>query len=402
MKWSGPIGWGVVLGGSTLAALAAIGFSPLLSGDSSPEPWWEARQPGCAVTLALTDHKQAAQLAGNWLLQQQRPDGHFAAGHSPTAAPDPQLPSPIRQATAALALARWSRFGGGQRAYNGAAQAIEGWEYVDLGPDESLVVWPGADEGDSAVLALILLAHTELLRHPDSGSDPLLQARRDQLARASKRLVTANGRIHSGYDRSGDSSNKTPDALTDGAMLLAWYHTVSTGVPDLQSPTLGLAEATWLHNHTRPLQLEPDPLPTKSLFPWGLEALVELGASEWLDTEEQVHRAQTLSIWMIQDHQMLRRAGNTAYALQGLGHTTRVADTWDEAPRRQLVCATDRGLNRIYTGQLGHALSERTIPAPELRGALHLGSSGGRYRIDHVAHTLLAALHLTPIEPTTP
>ena len=99
---------------------------------------------------------------------------------------------------------------------------------------------------------------------------------------------------------------------------------------------------------------------------------------------------------------MLRRSGNTAYALQGLAAANAELATWDAESAQQLRCATDRGLKRLYQGQHGHPLSEHGVADPALAGAVQVGPASTRLRLDHVAHTLLAALAVRTSDRTAP
>ena len=209
-----------------------------------------------------------------------------------------------------------------------------------------------------------------------------------------KRLQGARTKNH--RTRKKLDSESKASAESDAATLVAFVRAARTGRDDLVEPSKPMWRATWMHDIDRPTQKRRDPQPTKETFPWAPLALAELADSGWLDTEDAGPQLANLAVWMVDDHQTLRRSGNTGYATLGLAAAANWARGAEHERAAKLSCATDRSLARLLSWQAGHDLAIEGLSGaqeePHISGGVQMTADDPEQRLDYAGFVLGALL----------
>ena len=378
MNQRGPVL--LVIGSALLLGVALVvlsGRGPVAD-HSDLVSYWRAEDPGCPNDLTPAYVQAGIELSAGWLLANQLPNGPFVDSRDWKTGESSEAVDPGRQATALWALARLNRSQPAEATRDSVSRGLDYWRQV------------GVDDAEAA--AVLALAATDLLSDPDLEDADQLRAFRDELL---SRIEGARTKNHRTRRTLGDPEAKA-SAVSDAAAWAALVHAAVEGRDDLVEASKPVWRATWMHDVDRPTKKRRDPLPTKETFPWAPLALAQLANSGWLDTQDAGPQLAALGVWMIDDHQTLRRSGNTAYAAVGLA----VAATWarsvDHEHAAKLSCATDRSLARLLSWQAGHPLAiEALTGAPEqphISGGVQTAADDPLQRVDYAGYVLGALL----------
>lgn len=395
-------------GAAVIGAALVLGVGvAMLAGDPgsfAPEerPWWQGMADGCPQQLTTQDRITGVGLAASWLAENQVASGLFVHERNWEAKTMSGAVQPVDQATATWAVTRLAGDDPVLELDETADAALEGWiaQSETDGPNAWISTEP--DGGQTAVIALVSLALTERLATApsDHAQRERWSATRDRLLSQLQRARRPDHRIRAHFELDGRyPTDGAATAEADATTLLALVAAAMGDRPDLQQPALALWRATWLHGFERPHKAYRDPPETKALFPWLPLALGELARSEWLDAEDAGPQLMELATWMVDDHQMLRRAGNTAYAQLGIAEAVRWGQQVGHPQTPRLACVLDRGLERLLTLQVGHPHASSALDeVPEgrvYRGGVAHSDDDHRLRLDHTA-LLPLALNAAP------
>lgn len=361
---------------------------------------WRGEDPGCPTALTAEHVDRGIALAGAWLVGARDPRGTFVDGRDPrTGAPDEQLDLP-RQAVAAWSLARLATAPGtppdlAASAREASLGALAFWRSAASPAGVPLV--PGTDRAPASGLAILALAAAELAADPGlaPADRDAARAQRDALLTHVVAAFTPSGRVTDEILGNGKPHGE-PTASADAASLAALVRAGRDDRPDLAEPALALARATWAHDVDKPRKKRRDPPATQDVFPWAGLALRDLAASGWLDTEDAGPNLGELAVWMIDDHQTLRRSGNTGYAASAIAASAGWAASAEDDRAPKLRCVSDRMVARLLSLQVGHPLASDAAagvpPSPQVTGALVAGATDPRIRVDYAAYVLVALL----------
>lgn len=366
---------GALLLGVGLVVLSGRGPTP---DHSELIDYWKAEDPGCDNALTPEHVHAGIALTEQWLLANQLPHGPFVDSRDWKTGESVESVVPERQATALWALARSHRADPDPAVRDAALRGLGHFRQVGV--------------SDATTASILAMAATALLSDPDLPDREAWLRWRDELI---DRLIGARTQNHRTRQGLSDPSS-TASSSSDSAALAAILAAARAGREDLVEVGKPMWRATWMHDIERPTRNRRDPKPTKETFPWAPLALADLAGSGWLDTEDAGPQLVGLAVWMIDDHQTLRRAGNTAYAAVGLAAAARWAREAGHEQASKLQCATDRSLARLLSWQAGHPLAiDELAGAPEqphISGGVQASADQTEQRVDYAGFVLVGLL----------
>ncbi|RLB59799.1 MAG: hypothetical protein DRI90_14990, partial [Deltaproteobacteria bacterium] len=270
------------------------------------------------LNRALLDRSLA--LGTSFLLENQRPAGHFEYSYDWQRQSYASEDNQVRQAGAAWGLALIHQDSPTPRLAAALDKALRFfYQHSRLTTDgRRYIVYPGAEHGALGTVALMALAHIDTLRAAKAPRPALQRTLGEYLAF----LVGARrkgGLFHAAYDHDDGHSYGTPSPYFDGESLLALVKAGKyLGRADLKGLALRAAEAGHRLNVVQARARNADSTTTKGYYQWSSMAYFELATSQWPGHQRYGDWLIELADWMIDTHRTLHRRRNTAYAYEGI------------------------------------------------------------------------------------
>ncbi len=362
--------------------------------------------PGrCAPKLTRTVLDRSLSLGTRFLLANQLKAGNFRYAYDWRTKQEQAGDSQVRQAGAAWALALIHQHTHQPTVRAAAERAIrffKGHSRTTV-RGERYIVYPGETVGAVGTVALVALAHIDLLR---SLSPPSTSLRRDLDAYLAflRKARRSSGQFHGHYQLSSGTPFGPPSPYFDGEALLALVKASKyLGRKDLRALARSEADVGYRRNVLEARALDADSTTTKGYYQWSSMAYYELATSGWPNTRKYGDWLLELADWMIDTHRTLSRRRNTAYAYEGIIPAYALARARLERKRaRKLGCTIDKGMARLSSWQVGSPIANARIAAHPTRDPLAVGGVQNHareplLRIDVTQHqmhaVLLARLH---------
>jgi len=373
-----------------------------------------AHAGGCERRLSEATVERGIALGTGFLLGSQKAQGNFVYGYDWHQRRVSSGDSAVRQAGATWSLGLLLHAGDAsvrpslERALDffrrhsstiSSASSDEGTRRVE----RRFLRYPGDDLGSTGAVALVALAHLEHRRalgsQTPAWSRQALNAYLAQLVASHRKA----GGFHRSYRHDDGRPFGPPSPYYDGESLLALAKAARyLGRRDLVPLVIAEAASGYRRHVTEPRARERDPKQTKGYYQWCSLALWELAT--WPTTADEGdwgERLVELATWMIDEHRVLRRRRNTAYAFEGIVPAYAWARRKGDARADQLACAIDEGLRKLSSWQVGSPQANATIAAraPDARalGGVQNHAVEPLLRVDvtqHQMHALLLARRL--------
>lgn len=378
-------------------------------------------QPGsssqkCAHELEPALLERSLELGRDFMLNHQKPDGNFNYTYdwmTRSFSPDDNS---VRQAGATWGLALIYQDRPDPDVATALTQALAFCERNSrlTADGHRYVVYPGEGRGSLGTVALVALAHIEILRaqgaympeqnvakyseHLDEYLGFILSARE------------ADGRFHNYYDHESGEPFGDPSPYSEGESLLALVKAAKyLGRNDLRDLALATADAGYEANVVEARRRDADSDTTKGYYQWSSMSYYELTTSDWPDTSKYGDWLIELADWMIDVHRTLERTRNTAYAYEGIISAYAVSvDRGDARHADKFRCTIQTGLKKLASWQVGSPIANAYItggPAAEdplAVGGVQNHALESPLRIDvaqHQMHAVILALrHVYPAQ----
>jgi UDP-N-acetylmuramoyl-tripeptide--D-alanyl-D-alanine ligase len=315
--------------------------------------------PGECPAEISRDLLDASLTAGtSFLLANQLEEGRFAYEYDWVNQTDSLDDHPVRQAGAAWGLALIYQDSPSEQVLAGALEALEFFATNSVLNEAGhrYIIYPAADKGTLGTVALVTLAHIELLRSDlDDETHARLDEHLGQYLGFVVATLTEEWRFQSSYSHDSGEAYGDPSPYYEGEALLglakaAHYLGRDDLLPTIQSAT----EAGYAANVRDALAADPDSSTTKGYYQWSSMSYFEYTLAGWENADEYGQVLLDLAEWMIDVHKTLERSRNTAYAYEGLipalVEARRVGDT---ASAEKIECTIHRGLEKLTSWQVG-------------------------------------------------
>ena len=385
---------------------------------------WRGEASDCGPGMRPDELDEALQLGTSFLLNNQRTAGNFAYEWDWKTQTDSTGDNEVRQAGATWGLALIVQDDPSRTDVRDALlRALDFWKLqarADAPPSSEApttdrtaptgrrwVLYQGTKKGSTGTVALLALAHIELLR---SGA-PLPEGRREELQVHLGQLLemirsqrSPQGGFHS-YFRPNGSGFGRANPYADGECLLALVKAANhLGRTDLLPDAVRWAKEDQIRNVRDPRAADPDPDTTKGYYQWVSMAWWELAHSAEAEAAPWGEWLMELAVWMIDEHQTLRRRRNTSYAYEGIVPAYAWAKQQRDPRAAKFQCVIDQGLRKLTSWQLGHSLANPYVQeasADDRRGwgGIQNSADEAPLRIDvtqHQMHAILLARRHTP------
>ena len=181
------------------------------------------------------------------------------------------------------------------------------------------IVYPNDSRGHTGTVALVALAHIELLRSPlEAELKTTLRSDLDDYLSFILGTIE-NGRIPASYAFADGAAFGKPSPYYEGESLLALTKAAHhLGRNDLLETIQTVADAGFKANTWEALAQDPDSSTTKGYYQWSSMSYYEFTQAKSDNYDEYGKRLVSLANWMVRQHRVLDRVKNTAYAYEGL------------------------------------------------------------------------------------
>lgn len=349
--------------------------------------------------------QQCCALARAHLLANQRPGGNFVYAYDWQRREVIDEDNAVRQAGAYWGLAQLQRAQPEAATAEALTAAQRFWSdtarYADGG--RCWFVYPGASEGRTGALALVLLSCIAQLRTRGVATDQrlALEGWLDAGLAQCLHLQTDNGHFFDAIDPDSGDGFGPISPYADGEVLLAMAQSARyCGHHQLWPAIEELAEAGYRDHVRIARQHDADSAVTKGYYQWASMSWFEMIGSGHCDAELWSERLIELACWMIDTHRVLRRRRNTAYAFEGIVCAYATARFRDDPRARKLSNVIRIGLRQLLRWQVGHPLANAFVRGAanddaQARGGVQNARNEALLRVDvaqHQAHAALLAL----------
>ncbi|MBT3374167.1 MAG: hypothetical protein HN742_33950 [Lentisphaerae bacterium] len=365
---------------------------------------WLQRQP--FVPLKREDLIASAEAAQTYMLNHQTPAGSFAYQLDMVLKTYSGDDSAVRQAGALWAIASLSRMRPSAEACRGAILGLDFFFQLSraLPSGTTAPVYPGSKTIKTGMVALNCLSLVDFMRSKPFLRDSINWGFYDswltQYLNYLEGVEMGNGSWCSDYLFELNEKEMAASPYYDGEALLAYcraarYANRNDLIPKIEAFAPRLAErytvGAW--------EDDPGSDATKGFFQWGCMAFAEYVEAGWKDADAIGDAAMALAWWVIHQHRVQLRRGNTAYAVEGLLGAYRVAKArGDRDAMAKLHHAAESILSRLITWQAGGPKADKNpflvkTPVPVIAiGGIMSSKDSGIIRIDVVQHQLHATL----------
>jgi UDP-N-acetylmuramoyl-tripeptide--D-alanyl-D-alanine ligase len=353
---------------------------------------------GQPLTRALLD--QSLELGTGFLLNNQRPEGNFVYAYDWQTEEVLAEDNPVRQAGATWSLSLIHHETGDPAVRAALERALAFFTTHSRAADgRRWIVYPGTDKGSTGTVALVALAHIDLLRRP-AGLDEVQQAAiRLRLDEYMAFLLSARrptGLFHRYYAHEDGTPSGPATPYADGEALLAFTKAARyLDESQWRAVAEAEAEAGYHLNVETPRASESDPKVTKGYYQWSSMAWLELIDAGW-KPDVYAERLIELAVWMIDDHRTLSRTRNTGYAYEGIVPAWAVAERRQDPRSEKLACTIHQGIRKLTAWQVGSVNANaftRKAPADlRSRGGVQNHAAESLLRVDTTQHQMHAVI----------
>lgn len=414
-----------VMAGVVALAIAGGLTAMFVMGQDTPDPpgLWKGEATDCGPGMSPAELDEALQLGTTFLLANQRPEGNFAYEWDWKKQVDSTGDNEVRQAGATWGLALILHDDPSRTDVRDALlRSLDFWKaraVVDPAPSEPDAptdpaseepapdapprrrwVMYGTQRGSTGAVALLTLAHIELLRSGaelPEGRKEEVEEHLDQLLAMIRSQRSPEGGFHAFYQPDGTGFGKA-NPYADGECLLATVKAANhLGRSDLLPDAVRWARQDQVRNVQIPRAADPDPDTTKGYYQWVSMAWWELAHSEQAQAEPWGEWLMELAVWMIDEHRTLKRRRNTSYAYEGIVPAYAWAKEHGDPRADKFRCVIDQGLRKLTTWQLGHSLANdyvrKASPDDERGwGGIQNAKNEAPLRIDVTQHQMHAII----------
>lgn len=273
-------------------------------------------------------------------------------------------------------------------------------------PDGQLVItYPGEDVLKTGTVALFCLAITEFLLGQEKFLPPEVKDKYETILLEHLQYLQSmelpDGSWAHVYDLPSGYRDPIGKSYYDGEALLAYCKAVRYLRREELLPRIQFAVPKLIHRYLLDCwKPGGDPEESKGFSQWGAMAFAECVEAKWEKTAGAAEAAMALAWWQIYSNKLEARGGNTAYAIEGLIASWRVAKCQQDQKSMALLRAvSERCLGRLMLCQIGgpfHTRNEffNSLPRiqPRAFGGITAAANSGAIRIDNVQHQLHAML----------
>ena len=382
------------------------------------EQTWIDRQRSPRIDRsALAESVEAARL---YMLNSQRPEGNFVYQYDVVLDMESADDNQVRQAGALWGLTTLYRERPTKATRDAATRGLDFFFRISgpLPTGNIAPIYPEADVVKTGTVALTCLAIIEFCRgekaYLPGASIGLCEGWLTQYINCLQALELDNCSWGGKYYLQLKERDPTPSPYSDGECLLAYcraarYMGRKDLIPRIEEIAVPLAKRytveAWAQDPASDL--------TKGFAHWGCLAFAEYVEAGWKDAGLVADAALALAWWLVHEHQVLLRKGNTAYAVEALMAAHKVAElVGDHESRLRFRQISEQILGKLLTWQVGGPLEDlnpflKDLKETKKRQRAHGGvmstRDSGIVRIDTVQHqlhaTLLALDYLFPDEP---
>jgi hypothetical protein len=339
------------------------------------------------------------ELAGKYLLASQKDEGNFIYEYDFLAHRPSAEDNQVRQAGALWGLALFHKEHASARTFAALERGLDFFKrHSRLTGNARYVVYPGEKKGSLGAVALVTLTLLDFI--PSIRDQKLKDRLSNDLNQYLNFLLSArrpDGLFFSGYDVETGTPSGDPSPYSDGEALLALAKAARLPkFSSLKPLVLESADAMYRTHVLEALKKDADSPVTKGFYQWGTMSFFEIYQAKWPNHQRFGRYVVDLAVWMIDVHQILKKAKNTAYAYEGLSCAFAVAKLENhEKAAQKIASAMDEGLYRLISWQKGSPLENEFLKHVSDRrawGGVMNGEEDPILRIDVTQHQLHALM----------
>jgi hypothetical protein len=360
----------------------------------------------CSTILNTDVLKESLKLGTSFLINNQTSSGNFVYEYNWRKKKFTPQDSQVRQAGAAWGLALINQYEPNDKTKSALQKALRFMNdhSVTNKTGERFIAYPGEKRGKLGTVALVLLAHLDLISASNTTENEKKELKKfaDQYIKFLTKARQDNGHWYGSYDIKTGEPSGASSPYFDGEALLALvkaakYH----GYERFEEDILKSAHSGYLNYIVGPRLRHKDPKSTKGYYQWSSMAFYEISQTEWKGSKKFAGYVIDLADWMIDAHRTLKRTRNTAYAYEGIIHAYALAKLKGDAfHTKKFACTIDQGLEKLTTWQVGHSISNKIIKSHPTADRHAIGGIQNHkhrpgLRIDvtqHQMHAVLLAL----------
>ena len=387
--------WSLLTGCGTTTA-------PPVSEKKALKANWRGDGEACGPGLSRGEADQSLALGRAFMLNNQWPAGNFAYEYDWRAKSDSKDDNEVRQAGATWGMGLMLHDAPDDAEVRDALlKALDFWDQQAV--DEAgrrYLFYKGAEKGSTGMIALVALAHIELLR---SGAE-LSPERRAKVQTdltgllATIRAQRADDGGFFSYYRKNLTPYRKPNPYADGEAVLALTKAAKyTGHTERFDEVVGWVKKDYVRNVANARDKDPDSDTTKGYYQWSSMTWFELANSDVAGKGPWEDWLMELAVWMIDTHRTLKRTRNTSYAYEGIIPAYETARKKGDPREAKFRCVIDQGMRKLTSWQLGHPLAvsyvSKADPADTRgRGGIQNIHNEPGLRIDVTQHQMHAVI----------
>jgi hypothetical protein len=384
--------------------LSAADLPALLQPYAKPE-YWQEREVAPAISKETL--VTAVEAARAYYLNHQLQEGNFLYAFDVVS--NQQFPddNQVRQAGALWGLSCLNR---DRFTENTRRAVLAGLEFFlsnrkKLTDGQLVVTYPGDEMLKTGTVALFCLAVTDFLIGQEKFLPPEVRSKYETALQEQLRYLQSmelpDGSWAHVYDLPSGYRDPVGKSYYDGEALLAYCKAARYLRRDELLPRIQFALPKLIQKYLLDCwKPGGNAEETRGFSQWGAMAFAECVEAQWEQTDGAAEAALALGWWQIHSNKIEAKAGNTAYAVEGLIASWRVAKCrQDQASMTALRAVSERCLGRLMLCQIGgpfHTKNEffNSLPRiqPRAFGGITAAPDSGAIRIDNVQHQLHAML----------
>eukprot|EP00747_Dinoflagellata_sp_TGD_P161956 gnl/TRDRNA2_/TRDRNA2_179025_c0_seq1.p1 gnl/TRDRNA2_/TRDRNA2_179025_c0~~gnl/TRDRNA2_/TRDRNA2_179025_c0_seq1.p1 ORF type:complete len:450 (-),score=99.22 gnl/TRDRNA2_/TRDRNA2_179025_c0_seq1:375-1724(-) len=366
-------------------------------------------QCGKRAELTLEHLKTGIQLGGDFLMNTQKETGNFRYEYNWQTKDYTDDDNSVRQAGTLWSITLLHADSPSDRLLETARSGIRffaknSYELPNSG--RRIVRYPGEEKaGKTGTVALVALAHIELLRHPEHLQAEEKKQLEEHLHGYIKTLLHAEMDDHTFHKRIRGRDGKPygeSSSYYDGECLLALAKAAKYLGHDGLWHRLGpMANGGWKKNAKPGLKAvkkgEASTKEMKGYYQWSTMAMYELWSTGKKEYKNYADHILRYADW-VRKRQASHGKANMGYAFEGLVPAYVVAvRTGDKKRAGALSCTLKRGLTNLYSMQVGHPRAKGLAKKAPSSDQSALGGCQGSVkspllRIDTTQHQMHAML----------
>lgn len=357
-----------------------------------------------------TEHlKTGIQLGGDFLMNTQKKQGNFRYEYNWETKDYTDDDNSVRQAGTLWSITMLHADSPSDKLLESARSGIRffvenSYELPNSG--RRIIRYPGEEKaGKTGTVALLALAHIELLRHPEHLEADEKKKLEEHLHGYIKTLLHAEMDDHTFHKRIRGRDGKPygeSSSYYDGECLLALARAAKyLGHKSLWHRLGPMADGGWKKNAKPGLKSikkgEGSTKEMKGYYQWSTMAMYELWSTGKHEYKKYSDRILHYSDW-VRKRTASHMKANMGYAFEGLVPAYIVAVRTDDKKRKSaLACTLKRGLVGLYGMQVGHPKAKGLAKKASNEDNLAMGGCQGStksplLRIDTTQHQMHAML----------